>query len=91
MTFLHGREVALFAFHKTLIDEHVPNRVRTLCSLANPVSDAVLFEDERGWVGVRVIGPEDFESLSPWVTVFLHDHKAIHGLLFLPDTGEANG
>lgn len=85
------RELALFALHETEVDEEVVDRVGWLGTLAQPVLGTLDVEVHFGWLGEGVVGSEDLEGLTPWITGFFTHDKAVRWLLFLPDTGKTNG
>lgn len=83
--------MAFLTGHNFAIDEEVPNGFGTLGAFREPVFDAILFNLKSNRILERIVGPKDFQSLSPWITgLFRHD-EAILGLLRFPDTGEADG
>lgn len=87
----HAAKAALFALHDALVHEEVPDGVRALGALADPVGDAFLFDVQLGGVRERLVLAEDLEGFAPRVAGLFRNDEAIEGLLLLADARQTNG
>ena len=83
--------MAFFPRYEFVVDEEIPDRFGALSAFRKPVFDALFLNLISSGILKRIIGSQDLQSLSPWITSLFGHDEAILGLFGLPDTGEADG
>ncbi len=97
MTLLFGRfnlvsDVSLFlgADNDLLVDEHVPDRIRWLGALGDPVLNAVGVQFVCLFLAAAVNGAEVFEVSTPRIAAFFNDDQAERRFLSFSNARKAN-
>lgn len=85
-----AHDFAFVAFDQALVHEQVPDRVRALGAVLDPIFDAVLLDVEGDGIGAGVEVAQDFQGLAPRVATLFHDYETVFGLFLLADAGETD-
>jgi len=71
-----------------LVDQEVMDCGRSLCALADPISNAFGIEFNGAGLGARVVGAQEFEVFSLSIScLFRHNHP-VRGLAFLSNAAK---